>query len=247
MVIAGGSPDLVSSWGASSAALALLVVAIAFNITNQRGQRRDIRDLRHENAVCNYRTWILVGVLDANGFRVPANFYEQPPEGIAEMTTNEQQRHGYRRGRFDLFSQDEDGATDWRFLLGLVALFLVSFVVIGIVLNRFVVQPLSDVQDTQHAIVHVESDLRAAQRANDKILARLDAARRQAKCTSIATSVALGEFIDRTADNFQTPPYPDPGRVTAVQGLRDLAAQFNAAKPVPCPAPAPTTTTRPSG
>lgn len=58
---------------------------------------------------------------------------------------------------------------------------------------------------------------------------------------SKATAGLLALTLDLLADNFATPPAPDPGRLAAVQGLRNastaICASLPAPKPAGCPAP----------
>lgn len=78
-------------------------------------------------------------------------------------------------------------------------------------------------------------DLRAQNRQLAKTVSLLEAAARQQKCDSRATSKAIGAFIHAAADNFSTPPYPDPARKDAVERMHALGDLFDRAKPTPCP------------
>lgn len=67
------------------------------------------------------------------------------------------------------------------------------------------------------------------------VVKRLEKANAQRQCDSAALSKSFAVILELLAENFETPPAPDPSRLKAVQGLRDAAAAFSAAAPVPCP------------
>jgi hypothetical protein len=203
VVLAAGS-DLPVSWGAGSLALALLVVAIAFNVTNQRTQRRDIRDLKRENVLCNYRTAILVEVLSTNGIAVPGKFWETPAEGVAEMNVEDSKHRG--RSRFDLFG-NEEGNVEWASVIGILALILVAFFVIGGILNHFIVEPLHDVQHRQTT--------EAEARASDSCVASLTA-----------------DYFVAIKRALAAPPAPNPERGAAIEDLNVTAERIRHRVPI---------------
>lgn len=74
-------------------------------------------------------------------------------------------------------------------------------------------------------------------KVND-IVAGLQAANVQRDATSKGQTLALAQVVEGIARGFATPPYPDPERTMAVQGLCETAASFRAAiglQPEQCP------------
>lgn len=74
-------------------------------------------------------------------------------------------------------------------------------------------------------------------KVND-VVGQLQAANAQRDATSKGQTLALAEVVEGIARGFATPPYPDPDRTMAVQGLCDTAATFRAAagvQPEQCP------------
>ena len=58
---------------------------------------------------------------------------------------------------------------------------------------------------------------------------------REAQCRSASDRLAFAAILDLMADNFATPPFPDPNRQKAVDGMRAVADAFRTTKTPTCP------------
>lgn len=60
----------------------------------------------------------------------------------------------------------------------------------------------------------------------NRVVHQLQATDVQRSCESNSQRQAFATILDLLADNFATPPYPDPARKEAVTGLRSTADLF---------------------
>lgn len=68
------------------------------------------------------------------------------------------------------------------------------------------------------------------------VVEKLQVAQDQRTCQAQADSTAFAVVLHSLADNFSTPPYPDPARITAVDKMNATADFFDnaAKKPTVC-------------
>lgn len=94
-------------------------------------------------------------------------------------------------------------------------------------------------RDVPKVLEKTQEIVRGLQRSN----AQQEAAQRQAdkaaEAQSDANAVALAVVIEGLAAGFATPPFPDPGRVAAVENLCGLARVLRASAADPNPPPCP--------
>lgn len=86
----------------------------------------------------------------------------------------------------------------------------------------------------QNGNLNARADSTAKQlAATNKVITTLQAQAREKECQVKNDRLAFGLLLYSFADNFSTPPYPDPARVNAVNKMRALGDRFSAPTPVP--------------
>lgn len=85
-VLAASTGETVTAVGAAS----LLTVAISYSLSTARRARLDAKDLRVENALCNWRQAVLVEVMHNAGMPVPSWLWRDAPENVEKMSPEEQ-------------------------------------------------------------------------------------------------------------------------------------------------------------
>lgn len=118
-------------------------------------------------------------------------------------------------------------------IVSLVGLALVLGALIGVGLFAASFQDVPELQRKQS--VALAQSAKQTAKLNE-IVGSIQRAGIAQQTQSKATAGLLALALNLLADNFATPPAPDPGRLRAVQGLRDAATTICAALPLPKPA-----------
>lgn len=72
------------------AAITLLSVSISYSFASSRRASREIKQLRHENALCTWRQAVLIETMHAAKLPVPSWIWHEAPDGVAQMSPEEQ-------------------------------------------------------------------------------------------------------------------------------------------------------------
>lgn len=84
-------------------------------------------------------------------------------------------------------------------------------------------------------LIHQSSDTRSSASSSSQIVHQLQAAEAQRDCQATADRKTFAAILDLLADNFATPPAPDPARLKAVASMRATAELFRSTTTPTCP------------
>lgn len=77
-------------------ALSLLTVSTSFMLASLRRANGEIKDLRHDNRVCNWRQMVLVESFHAAKLPVPSWIWSHVPEELDKLSEEEQRSMAQR-------------------------------------------------------------------------------------------------------------------------------------------------------